>query len=130
MRRPCRHRLAVRLPVAIALLPPLALALSGCRVAERVSEGAYRHAVADGSAAELRERGYHLAEPPSCGQVRGTLAVVHVTCHGRTADGRPILVTGMATEANTRHPREEYVISVGGRVAVRTPCLSLGCKDR
>ncbi|GAA4150476.1 hypothetical protein [Actinomadura keratinilytica] len=111
--------------LAAALLAP---ALSGCDVMKRISEGAYRNAVADGAAVELDERGVRLKERLSCTTTTGRPeSVVRIRCTGRTAEGAPVVVAGVATGADTRRPREHYVITVGGRSLLTADCLGRAC---
>lgn len=91
-----------RWPVLV-LAALLALTLSGCKVMQRISEGAYRNAVSDGVVDELEIRGIELRERPSCeSPVPATSSVVR--------------------------PRETYVVTVGGREVLRKGCLGLGCE--
>ncbi|GAA2630217.1 hypothetical protein SMC26_42670 [Actinomadura fulvescens] len=106
----------------------LVCTLSGCELMQRISDGAYRNAVADGAVAELGERGIRLDGRPSCEMpATGNEALVRVRCTGETTDGAPVVVSGEATRADTEHPREQYVITVGGRPVVEQECLGLGC---
>ncbi|WP_285496393.1 hypothetical protein [Actinomadura sp. NBRC 104425] len=114
-----------------AVLPAVLLlvaALSGCDVMKRISEGAYRNAVADGAAVELGERGVRLRGRLSCTTRAGRPeSVMRIRCTGRTAEGAPVVVAGVATEADTRRPREHYVITVGGRSVMTADCLGRAC---
>ncbi|GAA4106978.1 hypothetical protein [Actinomadura miaoliensis] len=117
------RRLSAVLPAAL-----LVLTLSGCDVMKRISEGAYRNAVADGAAVELDERGVRLQGRLSCATPQGgPESVMRIRCTGRTAEGAPVVVTGVATEADTRRPRERYVITVGGRNLMTADCLGRAC---
>ncbi|MEU8343200.1 hypothetical protein SAMN05443665_1015123 [Actinomadura meyerae] len=114
---------------ALALAVLLALTVSGCKVMQRISEGAYRNAVSDGVVDELEIRGITLKERPACeSPVPATGSVVRVTCTARTADGKRVVVDGVATGADTDRPRERYVVTVGGREVLRKDCLGLGCE--
>lgn len=111
-----------------ALVSMLALFLSGCQVMQRISDGAYRNAIADGATRELSARGVHLTGRPDCAMDSGeSESLVRVRCTARTRAGEPVTITGTATEADTEHPREVYVIEVAGRETVRTTCLGPGC---
>ncbi|MEU5882723.1 hypothetical protein [Spirillospora sp. NPDC047279] len=112
----------------LALL--LTTGLSGCDLMQRISEGAYRNAVTDGTIAELDERGVTLAGRPSCELAdTGSEAVVRIGCTARTTTGAAVVVTGRALQADTEHPRETYVITVGGTPVVDQDCLGLGCRS-
>ncbi|WP_030165890.1 hypothetical protein [Spirillospora albida] len=106
----------------------LVLTLPGCKVMQRISEGAYRNAVADGAVAELRERGFDVPERPDCTVRASGTDLVRVNCTGRTGTGRPVTVEGIARDAGAEHPRETYVIAVDGREVLRQDCLGLGCR--
>ncbi|MFC5754822.1 hypothetical protein [Actinomadura rugatobispora] len=111
-----------------ALAVALTLALSGCQLMKRISEGAYRNAVADGTVAELAAHGVRMNRRPDCTTpATGNDAVVRIHCTGRTATGAKVVVTGGAVEADTAHPRESYVITVDGRAPLRKRCLGRGC---
>lgn len=119
-----------RIPV-LALAALLAVTLSGCKVMQRISEGAYRNAVTDGAVDELKIRGIELRERPLCKSPAATTeSVVRVDCTARTRSGEPVTVEGVATDADTDRPRETYIITVGGRELLRTDCLGLGCEHR
>lgn len=117
-------RRVAMVPLAVLLV----LSLPGCKVMQRISEGAYRNAVADGALAELRERGIELPERPDCTVRASETHVVQVNCTGRTRTGRTVTVQGTARDADTAHPRETYVITVDGREVLRQDCLGLGCR--
>ncbi|QXJ24145.1 hypothetical protein AGRA3207_005409 [Actinomadura graeca] len=110
---------------ALALLVP---ALPGCKVMQRISDGSYNNAVTDGVVAELHDRGVRLDGRPSCTTQDSGTSVVHVQCTARTSTGEPVEVTGVADDADTRRPRETYVVTVGGREVLRKDCLGLGCR--
>lgn len=113
----------------LVLAALLALTLSGCKVMQRISEGAYRNAVSDGVVDELKTRGIELRERPSCeSPVPATSSVVRVACTARTTAGEPVTVDGVAYNADTDRPRETYVVTVGGREVLRKGCLGLGCE--
>jgi hypothetical protein len=119
-----------RIPV-LALAVLLAVTLSGCKVMQRISEGAYRNAVTDGAVDELKIRGIELRERPSCkSPAANTESMVRVDCTARTRSGEPVLVEGIALDADTDRPRETYVITVGGREILRKSCLGLGCEHK
>jgi hypothetical protein len=114
--------------LARVTLGMLVLVLCGCGPMERISEGAFRNATATGAGMELERLGYHVHGRLVCVLPRGnTLAVVRVTCAGRTVTGQQVAVDGIAHGADTRTPAERYVITVGGREVLRKPCLGLGC---
>ncbi|GAA3201582.1 hypothetical protein [Actinocorallia longicatena] len=120
-------------PALAALL--LLTACTACAeekaVAERVSEGSLKIAMSNGSAAELKALGYRVRGGIGCRTLAGnTLAHVRVECSGTTSDGQPIRVEGTATEADTTHPEQDFVITVGGREVLHKDCLATGCKDK
>jgi hypothetical protein len=113
---------------ACALAVALTLALSGCDLMKRISEGAYRNAVADGTVAELAGQGVRMDRRPDCTTPEtGDDTVVRIHCAGRTTTGAAVVVTGGAVQADTPHPRESYVVTVDGRVLLRKQCLGRGC---
>jgi hypothetical protein len=96
-----------------------------------LSDGALRNATASGTAAELKGIGYRLRNRLKCHTpASNTPQVVRVHCEGMTTEGQPVRVEGVAYDADTRHPRQEFVILVGGREVIRKSCLGLGCKDQ
>jgi hypothetical protein len=96
--------------------------------ARTVSEGSLRNATATGAATELHALGHPIEDRLTCRMpASGTLAVVRVRCVGRTAAGEPVRVDAVAHGADTRHPRQEFVIAVAGRVVLRKSCLGAGC---
>ncbi|WP_433333166.1 hypothetical protein [Spirillospora sp. CA-294931] len=111
---------------AAAAALALVLALSGCDLMQRISEGAYRNAVADGAQAELKERGIRLTGRPDC-RTDGAGSVITVRCTATTDAGRHVAVTGVAAEAESANPRERYVITVDGRRVVDAACLGVAC---
>jgi hypothetical protein len=113
---------------AVLLAGLLAFSLSGCEMMTRISDGAYRTAVTDGSIVELKEHGIRLDGRPDCSSPKPKPgSVVVIDCTGRTAGGEPVVVTGRTTAADSDHPRERYVITVGGRQIVDKTCLGRGC---
>ncbi|MES9609683.1 hypothetical protein AB0C69_39245 [Actinomadura sp. NPDC048032] len=117
-----------RLPAAV-LAVLLAVTMSGCKVMQRISDGAYRNAVTDGVVDELGEQGIELRERPDCRSPgRETDAEVRVDCTALTTTGEPVTVEGVVHDADTERPRESYVVSVGGREVLRKSCLGLGCE--
>jgi hypothetical protein len=119
-----------RIPV-LALAAVLAVTMSGCKVMQRISEGAYRNAVSDGTVDELKIRGIELRERPLCkSPAAETESVVRVDCTARTRSGQPVVVEGIAFDADTDRPRETYLITVGGQELLRKDCLGLGCEHR
>jgi len=120
----------VRRAPAVALAVLLAVTMSGCKVMQRISEGAYKNAVTDGTVDELKSRGIELRERPSCKSPgANTDSVVRLSCTARTTAGEPVTVEGVAHDADTDRPRETYVITVGGQEILRKSCLGLGCDD-
>ena len=112
----------------------LILALAGCSekhsVAARISEGALKVATSNGSVAELKALGYTAKGKITCNTPAGnTPAVVPVQSTRTTAGGQPIRVAGLAREADTPEPKQEFVITVGGREVLRKDCLATGCKE-
>lgn len=104
------------------------VALSGCEAMQRISEGAYRNAVSDGTTDELRARGIELADRPDCELPEtGSDALVRVHCTTRTRTGEAVTVRGVAHGADTPRPRELYVVTVGEREIFRTDCLGPDC---
>ncbi|MGI5204399.1 hypothetical protein ACQEU6_22805 [Spirillospora sp. CA-108201] len=115
---------------AVVLAVLLAVTPSGCKVMQRISDGAYRNAVTDGVVDELDAQGIELAERPECESPgRETDSVVRVDCTARTTTGEPVVVEGIAHDADTESPREFYVVTVGGREVLRKECLGLGCEQ-
>lgn len=109
----------------------LVAGLCGCDVLRTISIGAYRNAAADGSVAELRKLGITLEGKPRClTPDTGSRSLVRLDCTARTSDGRPVVITGVVTGADSANPREDYVITVGGREVLHKPCLNLGCPTR
>ncbi|MFB4296407.1 hypothetical protein [Actinomadura sp. NTSP31] len=111
---------------AVLLAAVLAVAMSGCKVMQRISEGSYRNAVTDGVVAELKKRGIPLKARPSC-KTPKTGDTVRVSCTARTKAGQPVVVTGVARDADSAHPVEEYTVTVAGRQVLDQGCLGLGC---
>jgi hypothetical protein len=96
-----------------------------------ISDGSLRNATATGAAAELKEIGYRLRNRLKCRTpASNTPQVVRVHCEGMTTDRQPVRVEGVAYDADTGHPRQEFVILVSGREVVRKSCLDLGCKGQ
>jgi hypothetical protein len=103
--------------------------LSGCGAMQRISEGAYRNAVADGAVADLRAKGVQLHRRPVCQTPStGTVAEVRITCTARTTGGEPVEISGTVTSADTSEPREHYQVTVGGRLLINRDCLGPGCR--
>ena len=112
----------------------LFLTLAGCSkehsVTARISEGALKVATSNGSVSELKGLGYTVNGKITCRTPAGnTPAVVRVDCTGTTADRQPIRVTGLAREADTPDPKQEFVITIGGVEVFRKDCLATGCKE-
>lgn len=114
----------------VVLTTLLALTMSGCKVMQRISEGAYRNAVTDGAIDELKMRGIELQARPVCeSPAANTDSVVRMNCTARTKAGEPVKVEGVAYDADTDSPRETYVITIGGHEVLRQNCLGLGCEQ-
>ncbi|WP_312874824.1 hypothetical protein [Actinomadura litoris] len=119
-----------RRPPPVAVLPLVAvlvLALPGCKVMQRISDGSYNNAVTDGVATELRDRGIELRARPHCETRDSGSSVVHVECTAETSTGEPVAVRGVAADADTARPRENYVVTVAGRQVLNQHCLGDGC---
>jgi hypothetical protein len=116
--------------LATLLLFGIGLLITSCQDPERqVSEGALRNATANGAAAELAGLGYRLKDRLDCRiPATSTLAVVRVWCVGQTTAGQSVRVDAIAHDANTGHPRQEFVIDVAGQEVLRKPCLGAGCQ--
>ncbi|GAA2082894.1 hypothetical protein [Actinomadura alba] len=128
MRPAASHTPGPRPVLVVALATALTVSLCGCGVAREISTQSFRNAVATGAEAELRGLGYHVRGTLDCTlPPGGGMAVVRVSCTGRTIDGRPVSVTGIAWNADSAHPRQEYVIKVAGRGVLRRSCLGRGC---
>jgi hypothetical protein len=125
MIRPLSVMIATLVVVVIGML------ITSCQNPSRqVSEGSLRNATANGAAAELQRLGYRLKERLSCHIPQSsTMAVVRVGCAGETIRGLPVRVDGVAYDADTRHPRQDFVISVAGREVLHKPCLGEGCRE-
>jgi hypothetical protein len=125
MTRPLSVMIATLVMVAIGML------ITSCQDPSRqVSDGSLRNATANGAAAELHRLGYRLKKRLSCQiPASSTLAVVRVGCAGETIDGLPVRVSAVAYDADTQHPRQEFVITVSGRQVLRKPCLGEGCRE-
>ncbi len=116
----------------IRVLLLLFLLLSGCTNPVRtVSESSLRNATARGAVEEMRGLGYTVRRGMRCRTLSpDTLSVIRVQCLGRTTGGEPVRVDAVASDAESAHPRQEFVITVGGREVSRTHCLGQGCLDR
>ncbi|TDD84058.1 hypothetical protein E1293_13630 [Actinomadura darangshiensis] len=115
----------------IVLAVVLALTMSGCKVMQRISDGAYRNAVTDGVVDELQAKGIELQARPMCESPgRETDSVVRVSCTGETTTGERVAVEGIAYDADTERPRESYTVTIDGREVLRKDCLGLGCDDQ
>lgn len=116
------------------LLSPLLILLLvvGCTdPVRKVSESSLRNATAHGATEEMRGLGYTIKKGMRCRTLSAdTLSVVRVQCVGRTVRDEPVRVDAVASDAGSAHPRQEFVITVGGREVVRTDCLGQGCQDR
>ncbi|WP_283139044.1 hypothetical protein [Rhizohabitans arisaemae] len=109
---------------AAAILALLASA-TGCADPSRLaSEVSFRTAVTDGVVEELRALG-HTPDGLTCRlDAASTEATVHVTCADRR--GR-VEVRGTATRADTRDPRQEFVVRLDGKTVISKNCLGHGC---
>jgi hypothetical protein len=109
----------------------IGLLITSCQDPSRqVSDGSLRNATANGAATELAGLGYRLKSRLDCRIPPGsTPAVVRVWCVGQTVGGQPVRVDSVAYDANTRHPRQQFVIDVAGHEVLRKPCLGEGCRD-
>ena len=116
-------------PVGVLALVTLA---AGCTdPVRKVSESSLRNATARGATEEMRGLGYTIRKGMRCRTLSAdTLSVVRVQCLGRTTRNEPVRVDAVASDAGSAHPRQEFVITVGGREVVRTHCLGQGCQDR
>jgi hypothetical protein len=122
-----------RLPVLLALLGTLGvLAPAACTdPVRKVSESSLRNATARGATEEMRGLGYVIKKGMRCRTLSAdTMSVVRVQCVGRTTRDEPVRVEGVASDAGSTNPRQEFVITVAGREVVRTSCLGQGCQDR
>ncbi len=96
-----------------------------------VSESSLRNATARGAAEEMRGLGYPIKKGLRCRTLSAdTMSVIRVRCVGRTTRDEPVRVDAVASDAASPNPRQEFVITVGGRPIVRTSCLGRGCQDR
>ena len=96
----------------------------------KVSESSLRNATARGATEEMRGLGYTIRKGMRCRTLSAdTMSVVRVQCLGRTTRDEPVRVDAAAFDAESAHPRQEFVIRVGGREIVRTHCLGQGCED-
>jgi hypothetical protein len=118
------------------VVPPLVLlvlcaACTGCtNPVRKVSESSLRNATARGATEEMRSLGYTIRKGMRCRTLSAdTLSIVRVQCLGRTTRDEPVRVDAVASDAASAHPRQEFVITVGGREIVRTHCLGQGCQD-
>jgi hypothetical protein len=104
------------------------LGLCGCGAMRDISEKAFGTATATGARTELGRSGHPVRGTIACTLPRdNTPSVVRVHCTGRTVRGEPIRVRGIARDADTPNPRQEFVVTVAGREVLRKACLGLGC---
>ncbi|GIG60779.1 hypothetical protein Lfu02_51510 [Longispora fulva] len=98
------------------------LLLAGCSdPATTIAEGSYRNAVALGAGRVLAAQGVPLSHRLACATSGpDDWSTVRTVCTGRTTDGRPVRVDGLAERADTATPAERYTISVAGTVLVVT----------
>ncbi|MFC5187650.1 hypothetical protein [Actinomadura harenae] len=116
--------------VGVMAVAALAVAgLSGCGAMQRISEGAYRNAVADGATADLHGKGVRLQKRPVCTTPpSGTFNELWITCTARTTTGDPVEINGTVSSADTSAPHERYQVTVGGRLLIDRDCLGTGCR--
>ena len=116
------------------LVPLLVLVLASAACTDpvrKVSESSLRNATARGATEEMRGLGYTIRKGMRCRTLSAdSMSVVRVQCLGRTTKDEPVRVDATAFDAASAHPRQEFVIRVGGREVVRTHCLGGGCQDR
>jgi hypothetical protein len=125
-RGPAGRRTAVAATAVI-----VAVVAGGCGdPARKVSESSLRNATATDATDELRGLGYTVRDMRCRTLSADRIAVIRVTCSGRSAHAEPIRVDGVAYQAGSAHPRQEYVITIAGREVVRRPCLGQACRDR
>ncbi|WP_018656007.1 hypothetical protein [Actinomadura flavalba] len=118
----------MRRTAAVLLAVALVVPLGGCRVMQRISEGAYRTAVTDGATVELAARGVHLEHRPECAFPREAGPdTLTIRCTGSTVAGAPVEVSGVARDVRSARPREQYVVTVAGETVLRASCLGPGC---
>jgi hypothetical protein len=116
---------------AVLLLLPLLVVAACDNPVRKVSESSLRNATARGATEEMRGLGYTIKKGMRCRTLSAdTMSVVRVQCLGRTTRDEPVRVDAVAFDAGSAHPRQEFVITVGGREIVRTDCLGQGCQDR
>lgn len=118
-------------PLLVSLLVLLLLLAAACTdPVRKVSESSLRNATARGATEEMRGLGYTIRKGMRCRTLSAdTMSVVRVQCLGRTTRDEPVRVDATAFDAESAHPRQEFVITVGGREIVRTHCLGQGCED-
>jgi hypothetical protein len=116
--------------VLILVLLVLVLVAACTNPVRKVSESSLRNATARGATEEMRGLGYTIRRGMRCRTLSAdTMSVVRIQCLGRTTRDEPVRVDAVATAAGSAHPRQEFVITVGGREIVRTHCLGQGCPD-
>jgi hypothetical protein len=117
--------------IATLVVVAIGMLITSCQDPSRqVSEGSLRNATANGAAAELQRLGYRLKERLNCQIPRNsTMAVARVGCAGETVRGLPVRVDAVAYDADTRHPQQDFVITVAGHEVLRKPCLGEGCRE-
>ena len=116
---------------AARAVPAVLLACgAGADPVRKVSESSLRNATATEATGALRGLGCTVrgirCRTPSAERI----AVVRVTCTGRSSRGEPVRVDGVAYQAGSAHSRQEYVIRAAGREVARRPCLGQTCGDR
>ncbi|MBW8481773.1 hypothetical protein [Actinomadura parmotrematis] len=64
-------------------------------------------------------------------RVTGSGGGTPVSCAGRTADGRPVALTGVITESGpldkADYVRGDFTATVAGRTVLRAACIGPGC---
>lgn len=115
----------------VPLIVLLSLLVAACtNPVRKVSESSLRNATARGATEEMRGLGYTIRKGMRCRTLSAdTMSVVRVQCLGRTTRDEPVRVDATAFDAESAHPRQEFVITVSGREIVRTHCLGQGCED-
>lgn len=121
------RRITIPLIALVASISPAACT----NPARKVSESSLRNATARGATEEMRGLGYVIRKGMRCRTLSAdTMSVVRVQCVGRTTRDEPVRVDGVASDAGSANPRQEFVITVSGREVVRSPCLGRGCRER
>jgi hypothetical protein len=120
----------VRRLLPLGLLLGVIVPASCTNPVRKVSESSLRNATARGATEEMRGLGYYIKKGMRCRTLSAdTMSVIRVQCVGRTTSDEPVRVDAVASDAGSANPRQEFVITVGGRPVVRTSCLGRGCED-